>query len=89
MGLDRGGRAGQVPTDLPDRDTQTAHRTTCVTRVCRPSSTPVPATQVAAWAGQSVEVLLRIYAKCIAGQEETAMLRIERALKIDIGGEDR
>jgi integrase len=40
----------------------------------------VPATQVAEWAGHSVAVLLQIYAKCIAGQEETARKRIERAL---------
>ena len=29
----------------------------------------VPATQVAEWAGHSVDVLLRVYAKCIAGQQ--------------------
>jgi integrase len=32
----------------------------------------VPATQVAEWAGHSVAVLLRVYAKCIAGQEDSA-----------------
>lgn len=40
----------------------------------------VPATQVAEWAGHSVAVLLEIYAKCIAGQEEAARKRIEDAL---------
>lgn len=30
----------------------------------------VPATQVAQWAGHSVEVLLKIYAKCIDGQDK-------------------
>jgi hypothetical protein len=40
----------------------------------------VPATQVAEWAGHSVEMLLRVYAKCIDGQHETAKLRITRAL---------
>jgi integrase len=40
----------------------------------------VPATQVAEWAGHSVEVLLRIYAKCIVGQDETAKRRIAHAL---------
>ena len=30
----------------------------------------VPSTQVAEWAGHSVAVLLQIYAKCIAGQED-------------------
>ncbi|GHH63730.1 integrase [Streptosporangium violaceochromogenes] len=41
----------------------------------------VPATQVAQWAGHSVEVLLRIYAKCIAGQDEAARRRISDALR--------
>ena len=39
----------------------------------------VPATQVAAWAGHSVNVLLRVYAKCVYGQEEVALRRIEGA----------
>jgi len=37
-------------------------------------------TQVAEWAGHSVDVLLRIYAKCIAGQDELAKRRIAEAL---------
>ncbi|MEV4080793.1 tyrosine-type recombinase/integrase [Nonomuraea fuscirosea] len=40
----------------------------------------VPATQVAEWAGHSVDVLLKIYAKCIVGQEEAARRRITGAL---------
>jgi integrase len=36
----------------------------------------VPATQVAEWAGHSVAVLLRVYAKCIAGQQAEAKRRI-------------
>lgn len=40
----------------------------------------VPATQVAEWAGHSVHVLLMIYAKCIAGQEDAARQRIAAAL---------
>ncbi|MEV5741608.1 tyrosine-type recombinase/integrase [Microbispora rosea] len=40
----------------------------------------VPATQVAEWAGHSVAVLLHVYAKCIAGQEEQARKRISDAL---------
>ncbi|MEU0517364.1 integrase [Streptosporangium sp. NPDC006007] len=40
----------------------------------------VPPTQVAAWAGHSVDVLLKIYAKCIVGQDETAKRRIADAL---------
>jgi integrase len=40
----------------------------------------VPATQVADWAGHSVNVLLKVYAKCIDGQDEAARRRIETAL---------
>jgi len=36
-------------------------------------------TQVAEWAGHGVDVLLRIYAKCIAGQDELAKRRISEA----------
>lgn len=38
--------------------------------------------RVAQWAGHSVDVLLRIYAKCIDGQEATDLRRIESALNI-------
>lgn len=41
----------------------------------------VPAPQVAAWAGHSVDVLLRVYAKCIAGQDDTVRRRVEEALR--------
>lgn len=44
----------------------------------------VPVTQVAAWAGHSVEVLLRTYAKVVAGHEESSKRRIDEALA---GGE--
>jgi integrase len=50
----------------------------------------VPATRVADWAGHSVQVLLRIYAKCIDGQDEAARHRIEGALLVPVaepGGE--
>jgi integrase len=40
----------------------------------------VAPTQVAEWAGHSVDVLLRIYAKCIDGQEDIALRRIDEAL---------
>jgi integrase len=40
----------------------------------------VPATQVAEWAGHSVHVLMRVYAKCVYGQDEAAQRRIEAAL---------
>ncbi len=47
----------------------------------------VPATQVAEWAGHSVAVLLRVYAKCIVGQEDAARRRIERAMEEQEGPE--
>jgi integrase len=40
----------------------------------------VAATQVAEWAGHSVEILLRVYAKCLEGQDEIAKRRIAAAL---------
>lgn len=43
----------------------------------------VPATQVAEWAGHSVQVLLKVYAKCLDGQDEVARRRIEAALSTD------
>ncbi|MCO1581200.1 tyrosine-type recombinase/integrase [Crossiella sp. SN42] len=41
----------------------------------------VDPTQVAEWAGHSVEVLLRVYAACIAGNEDRNRKRIEEALR--------
>jgi hypothetical protein len=35
---------------------------------------------VAEWAGHSVEMLLRVYAKCLDGQDEIAKHRITTAL---------
>jgi hypothetical protein len=41
----------------------------------------VPPVQVAEWAGHSVSVLLKVYAKCIDGQDQIAKRRIEDALR--------
>jgi integrase len=41
----------------------------------------IPAPQVAEWAGHSVDVLLRVYAKCISGQQHEAKRRIEEATR--------
>jgi len=38
-------------------------------------------TQVTEWAGHSVDVLLRIYAKCVVGQDELAKRRVIQALR--------
>ena len=48
----------------------------------------VPATQVAEWAGHSVHVLLKVYAKCIDGQDEAARRRIEAALNLAVDQAD-
>jgi integrase len=40
----------------------------------------VPAPQVAEWAGHSVHVLMKVYAKCLDDQEDAARHRIEAAL---------
>ncbi|GIJ44637.1 hypothetical protein Val02_15230 [Virgisporangium aliadipatigenens] len=39
------------------------------------------APQVVEWAGHSVHVLMKVYAKCIDGQQEEAMKRIEAVLQ--------
>ena len=41
----------------------------------------VPAPQAAEWAGHGVEVLMRVYAKCISGQQDEAKRRIEEATR--------
>lgn len=41
----------------------------------------VPATEVAERAGHTVDVLLKVYAKCIDGQEDAVNRRIEEALR--------
>lgn len=41
----------------------------------------VPATEVAAWAGHSVEVLMRVYARCVVGLEEVWVALMEASLR--------
>ncbi len=48
----------------------------------------VPATQVAEWAGHSVHVLHKVYAKCIDGQAQAARRRIETALEVAVDQAD-
>ncbi|WP_214110687.1 tyrosine-type recombinase/integrase [Acrocarpospora catenulata] len=45
----------------------------------------IPATQVAEWAGHSVEVLLKIYAKCIDGRDHVWRDLVDRALEGEAG----
>ncbi len=42
----------------------------------------VPPTEVAAWAGHSVEVLMRTYAKCMTGMEDIWITRMNDALHL-------
>lgn len=42
----------------------------------------VPPTEVAAWAGHSVEVLMRTYAKCMPGLEGVWIARMDQALRL-------
>jgi integrase len=44
----------------------------------------VPPTEVAAWAGHSVEVLMRTYAKCMTGMEEIWITRMNQALRLEV-----
>jgi len=48
----------------------------------------VDPTQVALWAGHSVEVLLAVYAKCIVGRDEIARRRIESILGLEPSTDD-
>lgn len=43
----------------------------------------IPPTEVAAWAGHSVEVLMRTYAKCMIGLEDVWITRMDVALHLE------
>jgi integrase len=43
----------------------------------------VPPAEVAAWAGHSVEVLMRVYAKCMTGMEDVWITRMNDALRLE------
>jgi hypothetical protein len=38
--------------------------------------------EVAAWAGHSIEVLMRVYARCMTGMEDVWITRLEDALRL-------
>src|SRR5262249_17899322 len=59
-----------------------ALRPACLSRWLNAGVDP---TQVAEWAGNMVEVLMRVYAKCIHGRDEINRKRIEDALRYDDG----
>ena len=50
------------------------------TAVTTSDRTSTSATTVAEWAGHSVDVLLRIYAKCLDGGDALVRRRVEAAL---------
>jgi hypothetical protein len=48
--------------------------------ITRRLNSGVPATEVAAWAGHSVEMLMRVYARCVAGLEDVWIGRMDQGL---------
>jgi hypothetical protein len=51
--------------------------------VTRRLNSGTPATEVAAWAGHSVEVLMRVYARCMTGLEDVWIARMDQALQLE------
>jgi integrase len=49
----------------------------------------VPPTEIAAWAGHSVEMLLRVYARCVAGMEDVWIARMDATLRSADDQDDR
>jgi integrase len=43
----------------------------------------VPATEVAAWAGHSIEMLMRVYARCAVGLEGVWIGRVDQAMHLE------
>lgn len=79
-------RGGELPTITPaEQASPPVRRPYDLRHACLSTwlNGGVYPTQVAEWAGHSVDVLLRIYAKCIAGQDELAKRRIAEALRQD------
>ncbi|MBB2748839.1 UNVERIFIED_ORG: hypothetical protein FHR35_008742 [Microbispora rosea subsp. rosea] len=53
---------------------------TCAMQACPSGLTRVSTRRRRQWAGHGMDVMLRVYAKCSAGQREIANQRIEGAL---------
>ena len=51
--------------------------------ISRRLNSGVPPTDVAAWAGHSVEMLMRVYAKCMPGLEDVWIARMDQALHLE------
>jgi integrase len=78
-------RARQMALTAAEQASPLARRPYDLRHACRSTwlNGGVYPTQVAEWAGHSVDVLLRIYAKCVVGQDELAKRRISEALRQD------
>lgn len=74
-------RATALPADLVS--TVLAQRPYDLRHACVSTwlNAGVSPAQVAAWAGHSVDVLLKVYASCLDGEESVALNRIEGTLK--------
>jgi integrase len=79
------GRARQVALTAAEQASPLARRPYDLRHACLSTwlNGGVYPTQVAEWAGHGVDVPLRIYAKCVEGQDELAKRRISEALRQD------
>jgi integrase len=73
----RGAVLGNDPTTAAMAVRPYDLRHACLTTWLNATSDPA---RVAAWAGHSLDVLLRVYTGCITGRDDQAKQRIERAL---------
>jgi hypothetical protein len=67
--------------DASRRAADAAGQQTGARRPIPPTLSRLRFAQVAEWAGHSIAVLLRVYAKYVAGQEEDTMRRISEATR--------
>jgi integrase len=76
-------RAREIALPADSADSPLARRPYDLRHACLSTwlNAGVPPAQVAEWAGHSVNVLLRVYSKCIDGQDEVAKQRIDAALR--------
>ena len=78
-------KARQTALSAAEQASPLARRPYDLRHACLPTwlNGDVYPTQVAEWAGHGEDVLLRIYAKCVVGQDELAKSRISEALRQD------
>lgn len=76
-------KARQAALDERQVDSMIARRPYDLRHACVSTwlNAGVPPAQVAEWAGHGVEVLLRVYAKCVDGDDQVALRRIEDATR--------